>query len=177
MSVIDSKKDVICLDTQILIWGIKGECEGGQEQRVEQAKIFLEELGKDAATEVHISSIVLGELLASKKGEDLENFFEDIHRMIPIDPFDAKAAYHFSRIWNQNKASGTYQALRDEGIKRETIKLDQLIVASAVAVGATRIYSHDESFEKIAKGFIKVSKMPRLEVQDDMQKRWEGNNG
>jgi hypothetical protein len=73
---------------------------------------------------------------------------------------------HFARIWQDRDQRGVITLLkqRDRATRAE-LKADCMIVATAVAQGASCIYSHDDNLAGFANGQIDVRRMPDLASQ------------
>lgn len=56
----------VCLDTNILIWGIQNKASAGQEQMLERTRLFLKDLDESKA-KIIIPSLVIGELLLTRQ--------------------------------------------------------------------------------------------------------------
>ncbi|MBL8114456.1 MAG: PIN domain-containing protein [Acidobacteria bacterium] len=151
----------ICLDTNIITWGILEKCTEGQEALVAQARRFVESLDR-AKTRAMIPSIVLAELLQGLPLERHEAFVRPISRRFFIAPFDAAAALAFGKLQKERESDGTIRSIREAGRSRDQVKADIMIVATAMSHGASAIYSHDDDVRRIAGRRIAVLRMPRL---------------
>ncbi len=149
-------KQLVCLDTHILIWGIKGEVTPGQEEMVEIAQAFIQHLYSEKIKAM-IPAVVVAELLMKATDEnqrlELINLFNKKFR---VAPFDSMAAFRFSEIWQKNHENKSEEDTRDK------VKFDCQIVSIAVANQAKCIYTYDNGLSKFAKGFIQTEKMPDL---------------
>lgn len=156
----------VCLDTQILIWGIKKECKAGQEHMIERTGAFLQHLQETHAT-ILVPTVVLGELLVPLAEEGRRRrFVAAIQAGFQVIPFDGQAALHFAEIWQAKKAAGVFaQAREQHGATRHEMKADSMIVATAVAHDATILYSEDEALRTFAAGFIQVQDIPEINRQ------------
>lgn len=146
--------NLICFDTHIVIWAIKGEATPGQEGMIPKAKYLLQKC-KDEKQKVLVPAIVLAELLSGTEQARHDEFYRIIQKRFIVPPFDAAAAVHYAKIWQEKKPGGT-QATREE------IKADCMIVAIAVARGADCVYTCDNTLKKIAHGFIDTRDLPEV---------------
>lgn len=155
---------IICLDSHVLVWGIKEQSTEGQEEMIPRTKRFIE--GIDDDTSVLIPAIVIAEFLIPIPQESHAKVITEFNKNFIIAPFDALCASKFSLIWNTNKSLEREEQI-NSGITRAELKADSLIVATAVAYKAECIYSHDKWIKSFAKGFIEVKEIPFIEKQKD----------
>jgi predicted nucleic acid-binding protein len=159
--------EVVCLDTNILIWAIKEQATPGQEAMIARAKRFLRKLDQDGA-QVIIPSLIIAELLMPVPVEHHAAFTNLIERSFIVAPFDVKAAIHFVRIWQQKRKHESIRELVEAGKTKGELKADAMIVAIAVSQGASCLYTHDGPMRKVADGFIRVSDIPDVAEQADL---------
>lgn len=148
---------LICLDTQILIWGIKQQCTPGQEAKIETAKAFIKQCYQDNV-QVMVPSIVVAEFLIPIPVEKHNSILINLSNSFMIPSFDNACASIFAEIWNSKK--NIKEEFKNGGVTREKFKADCLILAVAIKNKADCIYSYDDGLVKIAKGYIKVKEMP-----------------
>lgn len=79
-------KDVICIDTHILIWGVKRQAEPNQQQLIERAEHFLEKCKSDG-TRIILPSLVLGEVLAGTLPADTGALAKAIEKRFMVVPY------------------------------------------------------------------------------------------
>jgi predicted nucleic acid-binding protein len=151
-----------CFDTMILIWGIQ---EHGPEAEVAQAKAFLDHLDKQG-TKAVVPSVVVAEFLTGIPTAAHTTIASLLERHFMTAAFDLKASMHFARLWQDRENTGVITLLkqRDRATRAE-LKADCMIVATAVAQGASCIYSHDDKLKTFANGQIDVRKMPDVATQ------------
>ena len=152
----------VCFDSHVIIWGIKEQATPGQEEMVTKTKTFLEHLDKNGIKAL-IPSVVVAELLMCLPRETHAMFCNLMHRHFIIPPFDLGAASHFARIWRSRKGDTSLgQSTQGVNVSRNRLKVDCMIVATAVARGASCIYSHDKKLQKFAEGHIEVREIPTI---------------
>lgn len=152
--------ELVCLDTHILIWGIKEEAEPGQEDMIPKAKSFLKWL-EDNKAKVFVPAVVVAELLMRVPPEEHGRMLDFFRRNFITPPFDTVAASCFAKIWQKKASNDIIKKLKkDLSITREKMKIDFQIVAIAVTRRASCIYSYDPGMLKFAEGFIPVEKIP-----------------
>jgi predicted nucleic acid-binding protein len=155
----------VCLDTMIMIWGIKNECEPEQEEKRIQANAFLQGLN-DEKVRVIVPSVVIGEFLCKVSREKYPEVLSLLNRRFIISPFDLKAASKYAEIWKLKHENGTvFELKQNNNSTRTCIKADLMIVATAHSADADVIYSEDEDIHKLAEGIVPFSKMPNIATQ------------
>jgi predicted nucleic acid-binding protein len=155
----------VCLDTHILIWGIKKEATEGQEEMVHKTKLFFRWLDQNGMKAI-IPSIVIGEflmLIPPEMHDQINNFF---HKNFIVVPYDTASASCFAKIWQSKISNGTIEKIKNNSsATRAKLKADCQIVATAIVHGASCIYSYDEDLAKFAKGYIEVKQIPDIPEQ------------
>ncbi|MBF0241005.1 MAG: PIN domain-containing protein [Desulfamplus sp.] len=152
--------DIICFDTQIVIWAVKKEATAGQEEMIKKASYLLEKC-QESKTEIIIPSIVVGELLSALPS-DKHGAFINALKYFKIPPFDIQAAVIYAKMWQSNKALRKDE--KNQGAKREEMKADCMIVATAKARGSSCIYSEDVRLRKFAEGHIKAAALSDVQI-------------
>jgi len=153
-------RQIVCLDSHVIIWGIKEQSEPGQEAMVRRAKAFLEQA---AAQDIicAVPSVVVAELLMRIPGEMHALVCNLLEKGFEVPPFDLPAARKFAEIWRSKQEAGELERLlSDPTASRETLKVDCMIVAIASSQGMDHIYSHDEKLRRFADGYIPCSEIP-----------------
>jgi predicted nucleic acid-binding protein len=156
---------LVCLDTQMLIWGIQEHATSGQEDLIDRAKALLKQLVQEK-NQFIIPSIVLSEFLIRMPGDVQQTLNDLAHHQFQIVPFDVSAAMHFSRIWQANVdpvvKTGVYDGTKTS---RHELKADILIIATAVARKATCIYSCDRNhMKRFAQGVIEIQDLRTMNL-------------
>jgi predicted nucleic acid-binding protein len=151
--------DLVCFDTQIIIWGVKKQATPGQEDNVDKAKYLISICERDKI-EIIVPSVVVAEILCAIDPSLHNAFSELMHRRFIVPPFDTQAALHFAEMWRSKK-----QIKDDSGIKRAEMKADFMIAATAMARGAKCIYSEDLGLKKFAQDYIDIKPLPSIERQ------------
>ena len=158
---------IVCIDTNILIWGIKEEANQGQEEMIPRAKSFLKSL-ENTATKILIPSIVMAEFLMRIPSELHPTITNLFSKNFLVVPFDIAAATQCSKIWRDQKDSTAIKQLVANGSTRAELKADRMIVATALSRSAECIYSHDKTLKIFANGFIQVKDIPFIPKQTEM---------
>lgn len=158
----------ICLDTHILIWGIKEYAENGQEQMIPRTKAFFDHYQK-SKIKIMVPSIVVGELLTAIDSVLHPMVINLLSSSFIIPPYDAAASSVFAKLWQENKNSGLIQEFKNRmQANRQELKADCMIVATAIVQNCSAIYSHDDKLKKFANGKIPVLEIPKLEYQEEL---------
>lgn len=159
---------VVFVDTQILIWGVRGYADPGQETKVFDAKVYLEQL-QSKGVEIAIAAPTIAEYLIKTPDEDREKVLEVFRRHFVVYPFDTASAAIGAEMWKkyfgdspQGKVAASF------GMTRQILKVDYQIVSIAVARGADFICTEDERMSKFASRFIKTKKLPESHKQMDL---------
>jgi predicted nucleic acid-binding protein len=150
------------VDTNIMIWGIKRQAEPGQEEMIERAVSFFSDLAT-RQIRVAIPAQALAEFLIRYSSEDeRRRSLHAIERGFVVAPLDGKAAIIAAELW-----PGTEQldAIRGtHNVTRQIVKADINVIASAIAIGATKLFSHEhERFRRIAGSRIIVEDLPLIQ--------------
>ncbi len=155
---------LVCFDTHVLIWGVKGEAVASQRHMIERTRAFIAHLTEKQAT-VLVPSVVVGELLMDTPAEQHQHMISILSKSFVVAPFDLQAAAHFGRIWQIQRSQQITHDLQSLGATRQELKADCMIVATAVARGASCIYSNDVKLQKFALGHIDVYEIPDIPTQ------------
>ncbi len=147
---------LVCFDTQIIIWGVKNQATPGQEENIDKAKLLIR-ICEDNGSRVMVPSVVVAELLCALAPELHNSFSEQMHRQFIVPLLDTQAALHFANLWKnrQNQRPLT-------GISRSEMKADFMIISIALARGANCIYSEDSGLRNFAQQYIDVKPLPDL---------------
>lgn len=156
---------LVCLDSQIIIWGIKEVATEGQEMMIPRAKAFLKWLD-DNDKKVIIPAPIITEILMPVPKENYEKLLRILHNKFRVVPFDEIAAIKCAEIW-QNKSNDEHlKAYRKtHQIGKHHMKFDFQIVSIAVTRQAECIYSHDPHLRRFAGDMVSVREMPMLSTQ------------
>ncbi|NJK80323.1 MAG: type II toxin-antitoxin system VapC family toxin [Chloroflexaceae bacterium] len=145
---------VVCIDTQIVIWGVREEATPTQKDMIPKAKELFEYFGRQKI-QVAFPSIVVGESLVRVPVPEHPNVLNKFSQFI-ILPYDTLSAMWFARIWQQLKDQEEITRLQTTGLSRVELKADLMIIATAVAHGAKVLYSGDHKLLKLATNFIEI---------------------
>jgi predicted nucleic acid-binding protein len=160
---------IVCLDTAVLIWGVRGFASRNQEHESVRAERYIKWLTLKQA-KVLVPSIVLSEYLVGANATELHDgtIFEKGFQIAPFDVPAAKIAADLSRDIDLIKT-----VAREHQVQRQCIKSDIMIAAVAIHRQAEKIITTDSGFrvfERIVADKIAISKIPEIpENFDDEQ--------
>lgn len=160
---------LVCVDSHVLVWGIREHAEEGQEVMIHRTKAFFDWC-KSNKTTIMVPSVVVGELLTAIEPNHHPMIVNLLETGFDIPPYDAKAAALFARLWREKKDSGLVGEIQKElQATRQELKADCMIVATAIARNAEVLYSHDAKLKRFANGNIDVREIPALQVQESIR--------
>ncbi len=158
---------LVCFDNHVLVWGIKEQATPGQEDMIPRTKSFIRQLQEDKIR-VLIPSIVVAEFLMPIPADMHPAVINLFDRGFVVAPFDTAAASQFAKIWLSRKGQESVNSLIESGKTRTELKMDSLIVATAISQGAECIYSHDEGVKAFGQDYIEVKEIPFIPRQTSM---------
>jgi hypothetical protein len=79
--------DLVCFDTHIIIWGVRGRATSGQEDKIEKAKYLIGKCEKDNI-KIIVPSVVVAEVLCALEPKLHNAVSELMHRKFIVPPFD-----------------------------------------------------------------------------------------
>jgi predicted nucleic acid-binding protein len=137
-----SRSPVVAIDSQVLVWGIRTE---GTPEQLQRAKWLFQQLEGELA-QILVPSVAISEYLVRVKPEDHAGTLASLSERFIIAPFDARCASRAAQLFLEGKDD------REMGVNdaRKTLRADCMIIATAIAFGATRFYSGDEGCRKLA---------------------------
>jgi predicted nucleic acid-binding protein len=153
--------ELVGFDTHILIWGVQKTSRQTQQDMIPKTERFFKHLD-DNQIKVIIPSVVLSEFLMPIPAKEMGSYLHKIEEKFMVIPYDAMAAIEFAKIWQSKQEDDTIQALRHDGLSKHHLKVDGMIVATALTRKASCIYSHDSGLKKFASGYIEVKEIPFL---------------
>lgn len=112
---------IVCFDTHVLIWGIKGEANSSQQEMIERAQALIQQCHERNDT-VIVPAVVLGEVLCKAPVDHHAAMFQTLNEAFVIAPYDVRAALINARIWQEQ--APLRQELRNLDTPRQAIKTD-----------------------------------------------------
>jgi predicted nucleic acid-binding protein len=153
---------MIAVDTNVLMWGVRGEPDSSGRQMVERCAALFQDLSEQRA-KVMVPSIVLAEFLQGQDIESQRQLRAIIGKRFFVAPFDAQAAGIAAELY----ATSNYKQIQADcnNVYAASLKADYKVVATAIAHGATKLYADDTQISAIAHGRILVVAVPELRPQ------------
>lgn len=158
---------IVCLDNHILIWGIEQKARDNQKEMIPKAKSLIDSLSERDIKAI-IPTVVLSEFLMPIPAQEVGNYINIIQQHLMIVPYDTMAAMLFAKIWQAKNPKVVEELRREEGIGKNHLKIDCMIVATAITRKADCIYSYDRGLQKFAEGYIDVREIPDFPSQQSL---------
>ncbi len=161
---------MICLDTAVLIWGVRGFASRTQEHETVRAERYIRWLALKQK-QVLVPTIVLSEYLVGASATELQDgtIFEKNFQIVPFDVPAAMIAADLSRDIDLIKT-----VAKEHHVDRQCLKSDIMIAATAICRQAEKIITSDRDFrifERIVAGRIEISAMPEIPANVDEEQR------
>ena len=153
---------VNCLDTHVLIWGVKQQAKPSQQHMIERTSNFIQWMENERHTVV-VPAPILGEFLMNIPPANHSAITSVFAKRFVIAPYDARAAAIFATIWQKN--GKMYRNRVKDEPTREEVKVDCMLVAVAMANNASVLYSEDPHVHELAAGFVTVREIPQIPTQ------------
>jgi predicted nucleic acid-binding protein len=150
---------ILCIDSMIIVWGIKKSATAGQESMIQQAEYFFEWADKHDH-EIIIPTVVLAEIMAPETPEKREQYLHIIEDAFLIKNFDIRASLKYAQMLH-GRFEEVKNAASEQGVTRQRMKIDHIIIATAMVNNAHAIVSYDAPLKKFAEGFINVIQFPQ----------------
>lgn len=149
---------IFCIDSQIIIWGIKNQSTDTQVDMIEKAATFFNWVDYNGH-EIVIPTVVVAEILAPEPIDVRIKYSEILNKNFRVVNFDNLCALKYAQILN-GKFEDVKKIGQENDWSRQKMKLDHLIIASAIANNATCIYSYDKGLKSFANNLIDVKEFP-----------------
>lgn len=153
---------MIAVDVHVVAWGVAGEADPNVPDAVERARQLIGDYSSSKQT-IMLSSVALTEYLCGQSAERNRSIREILSKQFYIAPFDAKCAVIAAELYDRQMFN---QIKVDHEVSRVQLKDDIKILATAIAYGASALYTHDAWIPKInqstQKNKVKVSLLPSL---------------
>jgi hypothetical protein len=143
-----------------MVWGVKKTATKGQEHLISDADKFLKACQK-RKFHVLLPTIVISELLTPEPIISHPKLMKQFSKFA-ICEFNTKASIIFGQIM-QDRYADLKEYRATNTVRKDKMKFDCAIVATALAFDAQMIYSHDSDILLFAKDRIEVKKL-----SDDM---------
>lgn len=147
----------VCLDTNVVIWGLLKKATVGQEAMIRRAEALLQFLQQKKVS-VIIPSVVLGESMVKLSEDERGSFLAKVSDRLFVAPFDQLSALHFARLFG-------FAAREASSGERRKIKADLLIAACAAANRVDVLFSNDDEMNKLVIPGLRIERIPSVPVQ------------
>lgn len=160
----------ICLDSNILIWGVRKESSPGQEDNIEYAKYFLEDLKKRGVT-IIIPTPVLAEILIPVPKNLRNGIISDLSSFTRIEGFDLSASLKFAELFANLKKQDIESYKKETTKTRNALKIDLMVISIAIIKKCKIIYTGNiKEYKKLAIGEeIEILDMPKHSFERNLE--------
>ncbi len=154
---------LVLIDSQILIWGVKGFASPGQEDNIATAKLFMQWIS-DNDYKILMPLPQLVELASYAPPEHQHVIYSMFTtKGFQVVPFDELTTQKCSELLHKSLNEQELVVYRaDNKVPKAKIKFDCMLAASAIVRGAVKIFSNDNDLKKFSCGQIDVSEMPKI---------------
>lgn len=150
---------ICCIDSNIFIWGIKKQSD---QDMIDRAS-YLFRLMDENKSILLIPTVVIAEVLAPEPLQKHAVIMDKLSKNTIIADFDMRAATIYAHLF-QNKIEELKKIADQNGIDNQKMKVDHLIIASAMAHSADCIYTHDNGLSAFGKKYIEIRELPALPI-------------
>jgi predicted nucleic acid-binding protein len=161
---------LICIDSQVFVWGIKKQYSKGQKDMVSKTAGLLEYLDEQKV-EILLPAPVITEVLTPVPKDEYPTFTAIINKRFRVASLDIIAAMKCAEmIYDKKQNDKAFKEAREAGTyPRRKMKHDFLISAIAVANNAGYIYTNDSDIHKFCSAFIDVRHIPDISQQSEIE--------
>lgn len=145
---------IVCLDTNVVIWGILNEGRKNADVMRERARHLLASL-EENKDHIVIPALVIAEV-TMKMRADREKFIKAINSKVEILPLCGQSVMRLREV-------------RDIGMEMESsyftgkeITVDSLIIACCLKHKVDVLYTEDDKMKALASKFLQVSGLPTV---------------
>lgn len=152
--------NLVCIDSQIFIWGIKKQSNPVQQDKIIYATRFINKLS-ESNTKLLLPVPMVTELLSPVPVSEHAGIIRLMDKRFVIAPFDNLAATKCAELLYIVSKDKELKEYREEGkIPKAKIKYDCMIAAIAITRRAAVIYSNDADLKRYSCNQIRVINMP-----------------
>lgn len=161
---------VICIDSQIFIWGVKKQAIKEQQHLIPIAVNFIDWLS-DNDYKILLPNPIIAEILSPVPPSEHPEILEFFDKRFIIAPFDMLASIKCAELMNMALTEPELIQYRQENkVPKNKIKFDCMIVATAITKKASCIYSEDPDIKRFANKLIPVLPLPNIGKQGKLFK-------
>ena len=151
-------EELLCIDTNVMIWGILKNGKTEEEKHMIQKASSFFSNGFNEGKTFAISVITFSEFMTGIPAAERDPFIELISKNFILLPFSENAALKCADIFREQfpKVKSAYHG------KRGILRPDIQILASAVVFGDgnIKLITEDKAFQELAAKYISVSGLP-----------------
>jgi hypothetical protein len=156
---------LVCIDSQIFIWGIKQQAIASQKHLIPIATNFIEWLTENDH-KILLPNPLITEILSPVPANEHKKILDLIDKRFIVAPFDNLASMKCAELTNiALTAPELIQYREANSVPKSKIKFDCMIVAIAITKRAACIYSEDPDLKRFAAGQIQVLPLPNIGKQ------------
>ncbi|WP_207430589.1 PIN domain-containing protein [Sabulibacter ruber] len=164
---------LVLIDSQLFIWGIKGEARPEQFHKIAESKRLLDWL-QERKYKILLPVPQMVELLSCANPSEQQAIKDLFDRRFRIVPFDSMAAEVCAELLYDSYNDKDLIAYRKEHkVTKGSIKYDCMLVAVAITNRVEVIYSTDPDLKRYANGRIHVSEPPFIPEPSEIGKQLE----
>lgn len=149
---------IYCIDSNVIIWGIKRQASAGQQDMIARAELLFSN-ADEYQDYIVIPTVVAAEILAPELPEVRTKYLEILKKSFIVAPFDERAALKYAEILH-NRFEEVRKIANETGVSRQRMKVDHMIIATAIVNNANCIYTTDGGLKTFANGLIDVRDLP-----------------
>lgn len=149
---------LVALDTQVLVWGVRSD--GTDEQR-QRAEWLFRRLTDDKSQAV-ISAVTVQEYLVPAIQGTETAILTELSARFLIAPFDARCAAISAKLFRNGKPMRGLGKPSGAPGERVKLKVDSLVIASVYSFGARLFCSGDKDCRELAATIMEVEELPTI---------------
>ena len=159
---------LVCFDSNVVIWGIKKQATPSQLHMIAKTEKYIEALDK-SKIQILIPSVVIAEILSNEPKEKHGEILKELSQnKFVIGHFNTLTAKIFSELFGENIQHDKEYRTENQ-IRKDKMKLDYMIVATAIENNASYICSNDiKDLEAFSKGKIRILNVPEIPEQAEL---------
>jgi predicted nucleic acid-binding protein len=155
--------DLVCIDSHIVVWGVKEQANEEQQDMIPKTKAFLRWLDEQNKR-ILIPAPVIAEILSPVPPANHPLILNLINKRFIVGTFDALASQQCAKmIYEKDPEIDKY--IKEGKIPKRKWKYDYMIASIAVVNEAECIYSEDPDVHKFWDGYIDVRNIPSIREQ------------
>lgn len=153
---------IYCIDSNIIIWGIKKQATPGQEEMIARAEQFFFH-ADEYEDIILVPTMVLAEILAPEPPQIRAKYLEILSKNFVLVSFNEMASLKYAELL-YNRFEDVRNIATSTNVTRQRMKVDHMIIATALVNNAAAIYSTDQGLKSFAQGYIDVRDLPPIKT-------------